>query len=199
MPSHDIENLWQRLESWLAVHAPDRLETLAPGATEEQIARVEAALSVALPADYKASCRIHDGQLDINDNLMDGREFLGLDRVQQEWEIWKGLLETGEIAEFESDPIGPIRNDWWNTRWIPITSDGAGDYDCLDLAPAQGGDSGQVIDFLHDDGQREVKARSFGSWLAAFVEGCELGTYVYTDDYGIIEKEMLALILAQGA
>lgn len=192
-----MQTLWDRLEIWLAAHAPDRVQTLAPGATEAQIAAAESVLSVQLPDDFKASCRIHNGQLDIQDDLMDGRAFLSLESIQEEWKLWKELLETGELAEFESEPVGPIRAGWWNEKWIPITHDGSGDYDCLDLAPAEGGQVGQVIDFWHDDATREVKAPSFTAWFAGFIEGCESGRFVFSDDYGIIEQEMLERILAK--
>ncbi len=199
MPSRDLQDLWTRLKSWFAVHAPDRLETLAPGATDKQIAETETRLSLRFPADFKASYRIHNGQLDIQQDLMDGREFLSLQRIEEEWNVWKGLLDSGEIADFESEPVGPIRIGWWNEKWIPITHDGGGNHDCLDLAPAEGGNVGQIIDFWHDDATREIKAPSFGDWFAAFVEGCENGSYVYSDEYGILQKKMLKLILAEDA
>ena len=169
-----MQDLWTRLESWLAVHAPNKLETLAPGATDEQIAHAETLMSVRLPEDFKASCRIHNGQRGKDEVLMNIRELLSLERIEEEW---KESFDPGD-GDWSDEP-------WWNKKWIPFTYNGAGDYDCLDLVPSHSGHVGQVIDFWHDDARREVKAHSFGDWFLAFVEGCENGSYIYSDEYGI--------------
>lgn len=70
-----MQELWDRLETRLRANAPSVLETLQPGATEEQIAQTEALLSVQFPDDFKAAYRIHNGQ-DEGSGSMDGREFL---------------------------------------------------------------------------------------------------------------------------
>lgn len=187
-----MQDLWRRLEAWLRANAPALVETLQPGATEEQITQAEAVLSVQFPEDFKASYRIHNGQLPASDGLIDAREFLSLERIQDEWKVWKDLLDSGDFDGIHSEPSGPIRDDWWNPKWIPITYDGAGNHDCLDLNPAEGGQAGQMIDFWHDDATREVKAESFHAWFAAFVEGCEAGAYAYSDEYGgIVDVEDL--------
>jgi len=41
-----------------------------------------------------------------------------------------------------------------------------------------------MIDFWHDDAERDVKAESFYAWFAAFIEGYESGNYVYSNEYG---------------
>lgn len=179
-----MRELWDRLEAWLAANAPTLLETLQPGATEEQIAQAEALLGIRFPEAFKASCRIHNGQEALAEGLMDAREFLSLERIQDEWTVWKELLDSGTFDGMKGDPEGPLRDDWWNPAWIPITYDGAGNHDCLDLDPAAGGKVGQVIDFWHDEATRSVEADDFIAWFAAFVEACEAGEYLYSDDYG---------------
>ncbi|MBV9867972.1 MAG: SMI1/KNR4 family protein [Abitibacteriaceae bacterium] len=182
--------LWKRFEAWLDANAPVLLETLRPGATEEQIKQAELFLSVQFPDDFKAAYRIHNGQTHYHHGLIDGRELLSLVRIQDEWKVWKDLLDGGVFQDCTSEPTGPIRDDWWNAQWIPITYDGSGNHDCLDLAPAAGGHIGQIIDFWHDDATREVKAESFGAWFAAVVEGCEAGQYVFSEEYfGIVSRE----------
>jgi len=185
-----MRELWRRLEAWLSTNAPQVLETLQPGATEEQIERAEAFLSVKLPEDFKASYRIHNGQTPYESGLLDGRELLSLERIQDEWKVWKDVLDSGDLDGFRSEPNGPIRDDWWNEKWIPITHDGSGNHDCLDLNPATGGQAGQIIDFWHDDPTRALMADSYGSWLKALVEGCESGRYVFSDECGgVVEAD----------
>ena len=159
-------------------------------ATEDQFAQTEAVLSVELPEDFKAVYRIHNGQINDDEGFLWGREMLSLERIQAEWKIWKDLLDNGDFNKINSQPTGPIRNDWWNAKWIPLTYDGSGNHDCLDLAPAEGGHIGQIIDFWHDDPTRSVEAENFGAWFSDYLEKCEKGEYVYSENYaGIISRE----------
>ena len=190
MEANTMQDLWTRFETWLEVNAPMVLETLQPGATEEQFAQVEKMLSIELPEDFKAVYRIHNGQINDNEGFLYGREMLSLERIQNEWKVWKELLDTGEFDGIKSEPTTTIRDDWWNARWIPITWDGAGNHHCLDLDPTTENAMGQIIDFWHDDPTRSVEAGSFGSWISDYLEKCEAGKYVYSESYaGIVSRE----------
>ena len=57
-----IDATWQRIETWLVQNAPQIMQGLAPGATEEEIAAAEKIPGVALPEEVRDSYRIHDGQ-----------------------------------------------------------------------------------------------------------------------------------------
>ncbi|MEH2143178.1 SMI1/KNR4 family protein [Nostoc sp.] len=74
--------------------------------------------------------------------------------------------------------------DWWSPLWIPLTYDGAGNHDCLDLAPAKGGKVGQIIQMWHDEGERELVASSFQNWLEEYATGLESDQYVFSHEYG---------------
>lgn len=165
----DIETTWRRIETWLEANAPDVAAGLSPGATDEQIAATERALAVTFPDNVRASYRIHDGQQadpSVGGGFTEGGEFLLLSRIVDEWEVWKNLLDDGTFDGFESGPDEGVRPDWWNARWIPITHDGSGNHLCLDLDPAPGGKSGQIITMWHDSPEWEVMAGSFGEGLA---------------------------------
>jgi cell wall assembly regulator SMI1 len=192
MDQATITLLWQRLETWLGIHAPDILTDLQPGATEAEIQQTEAILGVQFPEDFKAVYRCHNGQGNAGDWLLDGREFLSLERIQEEWQVWKELLDCGDFDDSIGEPTKGIRTDWWHAKWIPVTYDGAGNHDCLDLAPAEGGTMGQIIEFWHDDPYRKVLAESYGTWFTAFVLACESGQYVYSEEYGgIVDRDDL--------
>lgn len=178
-----IEQSWQRIEAWLQANDPDTLASLQPGATAEEIATTEAHLGVALPDDLRASYRIHDGQ-DDEASLIEGVELLSLARVRSEWTVWKELLDDGTFEDTTSAPDGPIRPDWWNARWIPLTYDGSGNHYCADLDPAPGGNVGQIITMWHDEEAREIVAPTFSAWLQQFAAELEAGEYAYSEDYG---------------
>ncbi|HSI62294.1 MAG TPA: SMI1/KNR4 family protein [Candidatus Saccharimonadia bacterium] len=182
-----IQNLWQRFEAWLLVSAPQAHASLRPGASEAQIEELEKLVGVKFPADIRDSYRLHDGQAREGPWLLDGRELLSLERIAEEWKVWKDLLDGGDFDGISSDPDEFVRSDWWHPAWIPLSYDGAGNHDCLDMAPTEKGAVGQIIDFWHDDAARSVKATSFTTWLEGLVTGVEVGKYAYSEEYhGIV-------------
>lgn len=184
-----MQEVWTRIEGWLKAHAPQVLDTLQPGASDDRITELENLLSVQFPEDVRASYRIHNGQSTYRYGLIDGREFLSLERIQDEWQVWKELLESGTFQTEEghdqgSDPAPGICNVWWSAKWIPLTYDGAGNHDCLDLNPAEGGAMGQIITMWHDDASREIVAPSFRAWLQHYAEGLESEQFIFSEEYG---------------
>ncbi|MGP1383327.1 MAG: SMI1/KNR4 family protein [Thainema sp.] len=134
-----------------------------------RLLELENLLSIQFPEDVKASYHVHNGQSTYRYGLINGREFLSLERIRNEWQVWKELLDSGEFQIHdptqESNPDPGIRHVWWSDKWIPLTHDGAGNHDCLDLNPADGGKVGQIITMWHDDDERKLIAPSFRDWL----------------------------------
>ena len=182
---------WQRLEAWLKAHAPKVHDSLGPPATDEAIRALETAVGVTLPEELRAAYRLHDGQSrDLTlvppaESGDAGYSLLSLERIAGEWKSWKGLLDGGDFAGQVSGPDAGIRDDWWNPTWLPLTTNGGGDSHCLDLAPAAGGVSGQVITMVHAEAKRELAARSFGEWLAALADELAQGEWTRDDEGGI--------------
>ncbi|MEA5478111.1 SMI1/KNR4 family protein [Pseudanabaena galeata UHCC 0370] len=92
--------------------------------------------------------------------------------------IWKGLLDSGTFQNEDGQDQGcepdlGVFNVWWSSKWIPLTYDGCGNHDCLDLAPAEGGNIGQIISMWHDDPERKILAPSFRDWLQNYAEELE--------------------------
>ena len=182
-----METIWNRIEIWLVANAPEILNNLQPGATDEAIKQAEIFLGIELPEDVKASYRLHNGQDGYN-GLMDGWELLSLERMMDEWKIWKELLDSGDFDDSKSDPDSPIQADWWNAKWIPLTSNGCGDHHCLDLDPAPGGNVGQIITMWHDWERREIVASRFQNWLEQLAADLESGKYIFSkEDGGLVE------------
>lgn len=180
-----MDQIWERIEAWLRANAPELAAALNPPASAEQIAATERALGIQFPADVRATYFRHDGQDRDAPGLLDGWEWLSLERIQEEWQVWKGLLDGGDFANIQSEGDGQnVRQDWWHPAWIPLTYNGSGDHDCLDLAPGQCGLLGQIIRMYHDEGSRPVVARSFSAWLARFAADLEAGEYILSEEYG---------------
>lgn len=188
-----MQDIWTQIESWMRANAPQVLDTLQPGASDAQIAELESALAIQLPDDVRASYRIHNGQATYKYGLINGREFLSLERIRDEWQVWKELLDSGTFQTEEgqdqgSDPDPGIRNLWWSDKWIPLTYDGGGNHDCLDLYPADGGTVGQIITMWHDDDERKLVAPSFRAWLKQYAEGLAAGQFAFSEEYsGVVD------------
>ena len=174
----DIEKIWIRIESYLQNHAPSMLTGLQSGASDTQIRAAEEVMSIQFPEDVKLSYQIHNGFSADSYRLMDGWEFLSLERMQDEWQVWKELLDSDTFMGIGGDPQPGVRGDWWNALWIPLTYDGSGNHDCLDLDPGNGGNLGQIITMWHDEGERKIVAPSFRDWLEQYAIALESGKYL---------------------
>jgi cell wall assembly regulator SMI1 len=187
-----MEEIWVRIESWLRNNAPQVLKTLQPGASEAQISELEEFLSVKFPDDVKSLYLICNGQSSYDYGVLDGREFLSLERIKDEWSVWKELLDDGTFQDDDgqdqgSNPDLGICNVWWSPQWIPLTCDGGGNHDCLDLNPTEGGTNGQIITMWHDDDERKIVAPGVRAWFQQYADGLESGQFIFSDGYnGIV-------------
>jgi cell wall assembly regulator SMI1 len=162
-----MQDIWNRIESWLEVNAPEIHSDLLVGATDEEIFSAEELMDIRFPDDVKVSYRIHNGQLGDSSPLLGEWQLYSLENIKSRWKVLKNLFEAGKLNA-EATPIGPVRAEWWNPKWIPIAHNGAGDLYCLDLVPAAGGQVGQIISFWHMDEKRERLANSFQEWLQKY-------------------------------
>jgi cell wall assembly regulator SMI1 len=137
---------------------------LPTGASDEAIAKAEAILGVAFPAEVRAFYLAHDGGGD--GDVCAGRELLSLDGIVGQWQIWKDLLDRGTFKKNDdSKPDSGVQKKWWIPEWIPMTYDGSGNHHILDMAPGKGGTVGQILCFWHDDAPRTLQAPDFLTWL----------------------------------
>ncbi|MBH5328783.1 SMI1/KNR4 family protein [Eikenella sp. S3360] len=138
--------------------------TLNPGATDADFAQLEQTLGFPLPEDFKALYRAANGENGIAGILID-EEWLSIERITQEYKVWKTLFDDGSFqhgngTDFGCTPEHPgIKPDfWWNPKWIPLTADGGGNGNMIDLDPAPSGTAGQIIRMWHDSPERSLEA-----------------------------------------
>lgn len=175
----DVTAIWQKLERWIQANAPELHETLQAGASDESIAQLEQQLGVSLPEDYKTFLNLCDGQSGESAAGFYGSELLSVKSVGSKWDRRKKQFDNNAFEGITSEPDQGIRNDWWNSRWIPFTYDEGGNHLCLDLEPADGGIVGQVITWWHDTSDREVRFPNFTAWLGSVLNGVEAGEIVF--------------------
>ncbi len=194
-----VSESWEAIEQWLAANARSIGKSLRPAAPETAIDKLQSKLGLTLPATFIESLGIHDGQRSSAEHgLFPMNEpglgpgpscrLLPVTEIASEWAMMKELLDGGEFTRGKTRPDKGICRDWWHAGWVPVAENGGGDYYCLDLAPAKGGVSGQVIVFFHDMSERPLIARSFGAWLAELAAGLEAGRVSFSEEDGLIES-----------
>lgn len=190
---HDV---WLRIEALLSAAAPDLYAALPSGASAQAIAAAEDSLGLTLPEDVRASYAVHDGSGEaciLPQNAYGVRVIgvihLSLAEVVRDTQMWREF-RFGESNHSRARPSGPIRLNWWNPRWVPVTWDGGGDHLCLDFDPAPGGVSGQVICFSHEIGPVDVVASSWKAYLERVATDLENGRLLFeTDGLATVYRE----------
>ena len=169
---------------------------LNAGASEADFAELEQTLGYALPEEFKELYRVANGETDI-DGVFAGEEWLSIERIIDEYNIWQELYQNGTFQEddgsdFGCEPEAGIKPDfWWNPKWISLTADGSGNSKMIDLDPAEQGRAGQIIQMWHDDAAREKEADSLREFLQNYVRDLEAGLYVLDAEYGLILQSEL--------
>jgi cell wall assembly regulator SMI1 len=183
-----MKEYWERLEIWLSTYLPEVLANLKPGCTDSELESLEQQLGVALPNDFKSFYLIHNGQElfpnnRITSGLFFGLEFLSVDGIYNQWDIWRELIATEEdIAELglecTSAQPGKVKELYANNNWIPFAHDGSGNHLGLDLDPDSKGVVGQIINFGRDESKKYVLANSFTGFIDWLLLQYESGNFV---------------------
>jgi cell wall assembly regulator SMI1 len=185
-----MKETWIKIENWLKKNAGQIYESLNEGATDEDFEELEDLIDKKLPEEFKAFYRIHNGQTQSSLGIIDAEELLSIERIMDEWSVWKELYDKGVFDDSVSEADKGVKEDWWNPLWVPITYDGSGNHYCLDLSPDEGGKKGQIIRIWHDSPERELIEDSFSMWVNYFAEELESGEYFFSEEFGgIINKE----------
>jgi cell wall assembly regulator SMI1 len=176
----DVVARWNAIAAWLSEHHAHELKSFRSPATPEAIALGEKALGRTLPDDYKRFLALHDGQED--GGAMVGTCSLFPVEVLAEKHAWLSTL-IDPSAEVDEEGVGPgVRPVEYVAGWIPIGESARGrDYLCIDLDPADGGTSGQIIKLAVDSNDRPLIAKSFTELLSVFFTGLQTGDVTVGD------------------
>lgn len=184
-----VARSWARIEAWFAEHLPDALATLRPPASEADLAALERQIGRPLPADFRASYLIHDGQSCHSDGAYglgvlfgrpiepiaegEGVTWLYEHRVERDW----GEKDNW-MLDWEYYPPDAMRETWSGPGWLPFYWDVGRNFIGLDLDPGPNGVVGQVIPFGTDDRFRPVLALSFAHLLEDVADELEAGSAI---------------------
>ena len=164
--------VWRRIETRLAATTPPLTSRLPGGASNMALDEAERRLGFPLPPLVRAMYASHDGvgmPACVN-QISRASYMLSLADALDAWQLLADCLRAGNFDGLAVETSGPVRAVWWSDRWLPVTSDSAGNAHCVDVDPATGGTVGQVISFWHDDPNRTVEAGDLGEFLLAHLE-----------------------------
>ena len=176
-----MKTQWERIEAWLAAHAPYLLRDLRKGAAPSTLAKLEAQIQRGLPESVRAFYAVHDGQKSVcPKGLFYSLQCMPLARVLEAQRLWAGLVDMNdELAHaMSSSPSGHIKPLYANPLWIPFADDQSGNHLGIDLDPDVEGVEGQVIVFGRDENRKRLVARSFEAFIDMFVGQLEAGNVV---------------------
>jgi predicted DNA-binding WGR domain protein/cell wall assembly regulator SMI1 len=146
-PTIDLLEAWKKIEETVRFLDPDGSRSLPAGASLEDLQRAEKEIGVRFPEAFKRSYLLHNGSNRIC--VCPNAFFLPLmgKEGSPAWgilELWRQMCEIGEQFKDErSNPEGPIRNVYWNPKWVPFADNECGDYVCLTSPRRKAGRSGR--------------------------------------------------------
>ena len=198
-----ITESWETIIEWGNRNAPEMLEDLNTGASEEQIAALEAELGQPIPSEFRESLLIHNGESDgwpckVFANY---GAYLGTESILENWKQRKEI--AAEVGNYEDqmpdqeqqirDGIifveGPVRPKLFLPEWIPIMDCNSDVFWALDMNPVEGGISGQIIAVDWEGCSWMVIADSFGSFIRNYAQELEDRAYRAVDGQPTKEED----------
>lgn len=174
-----VESSVERIVLWLRRENPELFQDLANGANKKDFDQLSKTIGMDLPESFIALYSIHNGQKNNATGLVMTQEFLSIQEIIKQWQIWKTLYDEGQFENWNVKAENGIQNEWWVPGWVPLTHDGAGNHYMLDLSPGLLGTHAQVIQFWHDSPRRIYVAPSIEGWLETYADDLEKGKYIY--------------------
>jgi cell wall assembly regulator SMI1 len=173
-----VRNAWKDIEKWYGENTPNLLQSLQPGASEQQLNDFETRVGFSLSKDYWASLKIHNGNVYVHDYC-----YLSLEGVLVNWEIMTNLVKRGDFDDRSSLGQGVIQNVWWHSKLIPFAEDSAGNQLCIDMSPGPDGVLGQIVYYETEEGLLVSPYTSFLEWLTNYRDELYQGMYKVEDGF----------------
>ncbi len=174
-----MREVWDDIEAWYKENAPRLYNDLDEGASEEEIEDAERQLGLTLPEDYKASLKIHNGDVYLHDY-----NYLSLKGALRKWSL---MVRLGKEGTFEGREVvgasdGKIQDRWWHEGWIPFAEDGGGNMLYIDMAPGEKGNKGQILQMELDSGPFSTEYKSFLEYMEHYRDALQRGVYEVNSD-----------------
>lgn len=172
-----MEKTIEYIENWLKENRPEVLPTLNKAASEKEISDFESHFGIKIPEDMKIFYKKYNGQ-DCSEVFNSAIIEPGTDGLMSLEDIKKCYNELKKFNKLypididENNVDEKIKPVYQNDKWLPLISEGNGDYFFLDLDPQEKGNLGQIIHHKHEGPKIEIMASDFKSWFRDFIKYC---------------------------
>jgi len=175
------------IEEWLLSTAPEIVADLQPPASDSAISALELQMvesgSMPFGSEIRTLFGWHDGTahgrgLSATTSLILGFWLLSVEDALAACELMSALERASEAGLRDSPQ--------WDSRWLPILSNGIGDLWFLDLRP---GSSPCVVEYLHEDPDTNALLfKDLASFIEAYADAIEDGLLIADPDLGVQPK-----------
>ncbi|MDM8553468.1 SMI1/KNR4 family protein [Desulfococcaceae bacterium HSG7] len=186
-----MKQLWQDIMAWFKDHAEQCYKdmlSITTGATDEQLHDLESVIGKTLPDDFKDYLRLYNKCYRVA-----FFEYTGVDtkRIVKNWKrltelVKNGTFDTHQVFETTTG----VRRVKWHPGWLPFAEDGGGNLICIDLAPPEGHEYGQVFYWENRGGPGDPIAPSFLTFVQWYRDELQSGGYAYDEASGIFEENI---------
>lgn len=108
-PAPPVQRSWEQIDQWLERDFEELYDNLCEGCTINDLNELEHELDCSLPADFRESLTIHDGQErpGLPTGLIFGCMLLDCEEIVQEWNNWRKVNEEflSSQAPLASPPL----------------------------------------------------------------------------------------------
>jgi molybdopterin molybdotransferase len=114
-----VEVVWTELMDWFTANAPELLKTFRPGASEAEIADLEAHIGLELPDDFRTFLQMCNGQFRDRKARFYSGDLMPVEDIKSDWSMMQDLLEKGTFKDSVSYPGKGVKKAWWSPAWVP--------------------------------------------------------------------------------
>lgn len=158
---------------------------LNPPASKDDILLLEARIGAKLPKEFHSIYNDHDGESSDSPGVAYGMRLLPIQDIMQEMDSWDDIIKDG-LDDFNDEctsiPKNAIQCVYADSKWVPLFSDGSGNFIGLDFNPGIKGKIGQIINFGRDEEAKRVVSKTLQSLFT-------LMTALSTKDYFASEDD----------
>ncbi|MFI7277882.1 SMI1/KNR4 family protein [Streptomyces sp. NPDC049879] len=128
-----VGRTWDRIERWLARHAPATYATLRPPAARDDVAALEEEFGIRLPGDLVASLLRHDGVTWPGQAAfaLPGRFYLlDVAAIREHCAMWRRLAEREDATNLRD-------GSYWHPSFLTVAGTNAADAMFVDCRPGE--------------------------------------------------------------
>ncbi|MYW62480.1 SMI1/KNR4 family protein [Streptomyces sp. SID8379] len=182
-----VDDAWQRIETWLRLHAPATVDMLLPGASEEEIDALERELGVRIPVGLRTFWRRCAGTRPVP-----AASFMLKERAPMRFDAVVAVYQEQMLLQQRALDLSRRRGDGegvalWRAAWIPVFSFGAEDYVYGLCLEAETGRLWSWSEFA----ERQVEFDSLTDYLEEMADVLETPSLAMGGKPGLIEGALV--------